>query len=185
MSKLRLATPLLWLALAALAGAFVSIHAIVPALWAGMFLFPLVLSGPRAISNAFRIVRPVGPLNPGGSTTRHAHVQELGEYRVYKLLAVAITTPFYFLTTDPFYLAVALHLFAFLIVDQLVRKIEGTDYAGHGAEIMSAEAEGDETYRSAEIARLLKDHDKKGEDVVAGLARWNWLARITYVLGRW
>ena len=159
---------------------------IAPALWFALWLFPITLRGKWAISNAFRIIKPRGPINRDGSITAYAHVQERGEYRLYKLLSFVAAVPFAFWDSDPWFVMPALQLITMMAADQAVRVLlPFIDYAGHGAEIMAAEADFDTTYRLAEIERMRDDRDKRGQDVEAELARWHWLARIVFVLGRW
>lgn len=162
------------------------------ALFLLLFAFPPTIKGRFATHNAARITRPVGPLNPDGSTTAFAHIQERGEYRLHKLLAIAAGVPFVFVppsvwqgfAVPSWMVAGIVQLIAMLAVDQFTRTFEAIDFAGHGAEILAAEAAGDATYREAEIARTAKDLDKRGDDVPAQLARWHWLARIVFTLGR-
>jgi hypothetical protein len=78
-----------------------------------------------------------------------------------------------------------LYPIAIAAANQAVRFFPGTNYAGHGAEIIAAEAAGQAGYREAEIARMRTNRDKRGDDVAAQLARWNWLARIVFAWGRW
>jgi hypothetical protein len=153
------------------------------AIWFALFLFPPVIKGRWAQHNMLRITRPEGPINRDGSTTAFAHVQEKGEFRLCKLFAIAAGVPFVFAAPEP--IVLLLQPIAMIAVDQIVRAIGAVDYAGHGAEILAAERAGDMTYRAAEIARLQTDQDKRGDNVAAMLLRWEWLARIVHLLGRW
>ncbi|QDH35863.1 hypothetical protein [Porphyrobacter sp. YT40] len=153
------------------------------ALWSLALLIAPTVRGERARHGIFVILRPAGPINPDGSTTAFAHVQERGEYRLHKLFGIAAGLPF--LLAMPHPLLVLAQIIAMILADNLTRPISGIDYAGHGAEIMAAEAAGDLTYRAAEIARMADDGDKRGHDIPNQLARWRWLARIVFTLGRW
>lgn len=157
---------------------------IAPAVWLLLFVFPPTVAGHHASHNAARIVKPKGPINPGGSNTAFVHVQEKGEYRLHKLFAIAAGLAFMlapYHTTFGLILAQAITMAA---VDSFSRKIEAIDFAGHGAEIIAAERAGDWGYRAAEIERMRADRDKQGQNVAALLLRWEWLARIVYFLGR-
>lgn len=155
---------------------------IAPALWLLAFAFPPTFEGPRAVHNAARIIRPKGPLNRDGSVTAFAHIQEKGEFRLHKLLGLAAGLPFLFAPFDPVLLFA--QPIAMAAVDSFSRRLRAFDYAGHGAEIMAAERAGVIGYREAEIARMSDDDTQAGDDIPAELARWNWLARIVYALGR-
>jgi hypothetical protein len=156
-----------------------------PALWLALFLFPPVFAGDRAQHGPVGIWKPPGPINRDGSATEYAHVQEKGEFRLAKLGGIAAARVFAALPFEPLVLALMLQGIAMALADQAVRFFPGTDYAGHGAEIMAAEADGITGYRAAEIARMRTNRDKRGQDVEAGLARWHWLARVIFMLGRW
>ena len=71
-----------------------------------------------------------------------------------------------------------------MAVDQFTRKINAIDYAGHGAEILFAEEKGDTEYRAKEIKRMSDDHDKKDQNIVGNLLKWEWLSRIILFLER-
>jgi hypothetical protein len=159
--------------------------AFLPALWLLLFVFPPTVAGNHAEHNAMRIVKPAGPINPGGSNTAFAHIQEKGEFRLHKLLAIAAGLPFVFVAPEPLALGLFAQALVMAAVDSFSRKIEAIDFAGHGAEIIAAERAGDWTYRAAEIARMQGDRDKRGQNVAALLLRWEWLARIVWWLGRW
>lgn len=152
------------------------------ALWILAFIFPPVIVGSYANHNAVRIARPVGPLNSDGSTTKYVHVQETGEFRLHKLFALAAGIPFLLVEPSP----VTLFLMPIVMMgaDQATRTLNAIDYAGHGAEILVAEADGMVGYRAAEIERMSDDRDKRGQNVEAELTRWNWLAVIVATLGK-
>lgn len=152
------------------------------ALWALLFAFPPTVRGRHAMHNVLWIVKPLGPINPDGSVTAYAHVQERGEYRLHKLLGMAAGVPFLFAPSDPYWLAAM--LFAMLVVDGGTRRLDFIDYAGHGAELLAAEADGLTGYRAAEIARMKPNKDKQGDNVALLLLRWEWLAHIVWRLGR-
>lgn len=154
---------------------------IAPALWLLAFAFPPVRKGKRATHNAAGITKPEGPINPDGSITEFAHIQEKGEFRLHKLLGFAAGLPFIFLTFDPVLLFA--QPIAMAVVDSFSRRFRAFDYAGHGAEIMAAERDGLAGYREAEIARMSDDDTQAGDDIPAQLARWHWLSRIVHFLG--
>lgn len=154
---------------------------ILPALWALLCAFPPVLRGYSAGHSLLFVLKPDGPINPDGSGTEWAHVQEKGEFRLCKLAAIALALPCLWLPAPVVWFAVPLTL---LLGDQLARSSGAVDYAGHGAEIMAAEADGAFGYREAEIGRMGRNADKRGDDIPAMLARWRWLARVVFVLGR-
>lgn len=153
------------------------------AFWALLFAFPPTVRGKRAKHNAAVIWKPEGPLNSDGSTTEYVHVQEKGEYRLHKIigLTAGLVAALLLPATLIGALSVAIITAAF---DSLSRKIGAIDYAGHGAEIIAAENDGDWSYRAAEIKRMSDDGDKQGHDVPAQLDRWEWLARIVCRLGK-
>jgi hypothetical protein len=155
---------------------------IAPAVWLALFLFPPVFAGKSAKHNPIGIWKPEGPLNRDGSTTVYAHVQEKGEYRLAKIGGILAGLVFIWVPYDP--VIYLLQPIAMAVADQAVRFFSGTDYAGHGAEIIAAERDGMMGYRAYEIARMSDDRDKQGQDIEAGLRRWNWLARIVERLGR-
>lgn len=149
------------------------------ALWALLFAFPPVVSGRHATHNALRITRPDTATSVTGSSTRYAHVQEKGEFRLHKLFAIAAGLPFVFVTIEPLAIGLMFQPIAMMAADQFTRLFKGIDYAGHGAEIIAAERDGAIGYREAEIARNARDGLSD-----ATLRRWHWLARIVFVLGR-
>lgn len=154
-------------------------------IWAALFLVPPTVKGRHATHNAARIIKPLGPLNPDGSTTEWANIQERGEYRLHKLFGIAAGVPFLFVQIDPPMIALLLQIIAMLGADQFTRAINAIDYAGHAAEIIAAESDGAIGYRESEIVRMSDDHDKRGQNVAAMLLRWEWLGRVVYILGRW
>lgn len=151
------------------------------AIFALLFLFPPVTRGTRATHNALRITMP--RTMPG---RKYVLTQERGEYRLHKLFALLAGLPFLAITSEtPLLIAVGQFL-AMFAVDQLTRLIEAIDWAGHGAEIMAAEKDGQTGYRAKEIADLENpalNMDKRGDDVPAMLAKWNWLAILVRLLG--
>lgn len=152
-------------------------------LWALWMLAAPTVRGERAFHSLWLISKPEGPLNADGSATAFAHVQEKGEFRLHKLIGIAAGVPFA-LIVAPLFVVLPLQLLAMILADGLSRKIEAIDYAGHGAEIMAAEAARVIGYREAEIARMSDDRDKQGDDIAAELDRWRWLACVVFWLGR-
>ena len=157
------------------------------AAWAVLGIIAPTKRGRHAEHNALFITRPEGPTNPDGSTTAFAHVQERGEYRLGKLiglavggaaLAVALASK-----ADPVG-AVIVTFLPMIVCDAFSRKVNYVDYAGHGAEIIAAERAGVVGYRQAEIARMSDDPDKRGQDIAKGLDRARWLARVVHGLGK-
>ena len=149
---------------------------LLPALWALLFAFPPVIRGERAGHSLAFILKPDGPINPDGSGTEYAHVHEKGEFRLCKLAGIAAGIPFLWVGGP---LVLLFQAIAMVLADQLARRSNVVDYAGHGAEIMAAEADGAIGYREAEIAR----NARAGLSDVT-LRRWHWLARIVHFLGR-
>lgn len=155
---------------------------IAPALWLLFLLAAPVSKGRSASHTAIGITVPSAAVLPDGNVTAFVLIQERGEWRLHKLLAIAAALAFLLL---PFGLmTVFFQVIVMIAVDQFTRNIEAIDFAGHGAKIMAAEAAGKMEYREAEIARMMKDRNKRGDDIPAQLARWNWLARIVFWLGR-
>jgi hypothetical protein len=157
------------------------------AAWALLGIIAPTRPGRHARHNAVFITRPAGPLNPDGSVTGFAHVQERGEYRLGKLIglaaggvcvAVAWTSG-----ADPIALVIVTFL-PMILCDAFSRKVNFIDYAGHGAEIIAAEYAGAIGYRAEEIERMRDDPDKRGQDIAEGLDRARWLARVVFALGR-
>ena len=157
-------------------GACVMTLCILPAIWLALLLFPPVISGPRSYHWLLwiRLNRAPG--------WRHVLVHERGEFRLAKLAGLATGVVFVALPASP--ILWVLQPLAMAFADQGVRASGAVDYAGHEAEILSAERAGETGYRAAEIARMSDDRDKQGDDIAAELARWRWLARIVGVLGK-
>lgn len=151
------------------------------ALFVALFIFPPVYRGRAAKSSPIGVWKPQGPVNPDGSVTQYAHVQEVGEYRLSKLAAIAAGVPFLFIEGPVVLLLMPI---AMCVADQAMRFAPWTDWAGHNAEIMAAEADGAFDYRNGEILRMSDDRDKQNVNIAAMLLRWEWLGRIVYVLGR-
>lgn len=145
-------------------------------------LGPVVFKGKSAKHNAFFVLMPAEARN--GNHLPSVRVQEVGEWRLAKIVAVVAALPGLLMAADPItqFLLAALPM---LIADAAMRAVSASDYAGHGAEIIAAERSGLIGYREAEIERMRRDPDKQGHDVPTGLARWHWLARIVFALGRW
>jgi hypothetical protein len=154
---------------------------IAPAVWLAMFARPPVFASTTAKHSPIGIWKPEGPLNRDGSVTVYAHVQEKGEYRLAKIGGILAGLAFIWVPFDP--VVYLLQPIAMAVADQAVRFFPGTDYAGHGAEIIAAERDGAVGYRAAEIERMSDDRDKQGQDIEAGLRRWHWLAVIVHFLG--
>lgn len=177
-----------WLAFASFSPLFWALF------WLGYGIAAPTVKGTMARNNPVRIVRPDKPILWDGSVTAFVHVQERGEFRLCKIAGIVAVLAFWAVCT-----ALGLHPVAFAIVspiamvtgDQMMRVLPFTDYAGHGAELLAAKAEYAnapdqfEVYRKREVEALRGDPAKRGDDIERELARWHWLARIAYALGRW
>jgi len=144
---------------------------------------PVVFNGTRACHNALAVWMPAAGSN--GNYLSAVRVQEVGEWRLSKLVAVLCAIPGLLMVSDPLSQCFAV-LLPMLLADAFSRKIPGFDYAGHGAEIMAAEREGVVGYRAAEIERMkLYDGrpDMTAAEIDDELRRWHWLARIVFAMG--
>lgn len=144
---------------------------------------PVVLDGTRACHTALAVWMPASGRH--GNYLPAVKVQEVGEWRLSKLVAVLCGVPGLLLVSDPLsqFFAVLLPM---LLADAFSRKIPGFDYAGHGAEIMAAEREGMVGYRAAEIERMKLYNgrpDMTAPEINDELRRWHWLARIVFAMG--
>lgn len=116
-----------------------------------------------------------------GQSPEGRRLQEICEWRLLWLAGLIAAIPA--IWTHP----IAVPLFAFA-GNAIARKLSGQlDYVGHGIEIAVATEEGRYSYRSEEIARMLRDPARKGmtvEQVEAKLARWAWLGHFALKLWR-
>lgn len=155
----------------------------IPLAWLAYgILGPVKLRSDRNVHNVLFVwLREQGE---NGNHQPSVKVQEVGEWRLAKMIGVTVGLVAAFALPDS-----PVALFAVcaltLVPDALCRKVNAIDYAGHGAEIMHAEAAGIFGYREAEIARMQQDRDKRGQGVAANLDRMRWLSRVIYLLGRW
>lgn len=161
------------------------IAAVLVLVWAAYgALGPVVLKGRSAKHNAFAVW--MHSADTIGNHLPSVLVQEVGEWRLSKIVGVACAIPGLLLVSDPAMQALAAVL-PMLIADAVSRLIPASDYAGHGAEIIAAERAGLIGYRAAEIERMRLFDNRQHmttAQVDAALRRWNWLARIVWRLGR-
>lgn len=167
---------------------------LLPSIWLVWGIIAPTRQGKRARHTIWCIYRPVGPVNPDGSTTEFSHVHEKGEWRLSKLLAkltglafpIVFAPPLSLVVVDPPLLLLVLLAQAcvMIIVDNKTRGMDIIDYAGHGAEIIAAEMAKEIGYREAEIVRMSDDDDKQALQVREKLDQTRWLARIVFWLGR-
>lgn len=110
-------------------------------------------------------------------------VQEVGEWRLHKI--IGSTAGLILATLLPEHPA---SLFAvatgMIAADNLTRLIPHIDYAGHGAEILNAEAAGLMGYRTEEARRVARDYDAAVADALEWFDQMHWLSRIIYWLAR-
>ena len=145
------------------------------------FIGPITRKGKSARHNAMYLWKPSKGRN--GNHLPAVLIQELGEWRLSKLIAIIIAIPAAILSTGlvigPF-IAIILMMAA----DSFSRLF--TDYAGHGAEIIEAERLKIEGYRAAEINRMINLDSRQHmtpEEVDEKLRTWHWLAKIVWRLG--
>lgn len=155
---------------------------IIVLIWAAYgVLGPVVLKGTSARHNAFAVW--MHSSDSTGNYLPAVKVQEVGEWKLAKALAVLAALPGLLLTTDPISQLI-LTVIPMLLVDGLCRPL--LDYAGHGAEIIAAERAGLVGYREAEIERmrLFDGRTLSSEQIDSNLRRWHWLAKIVFLLGK-
>lgn len=156
---------------------------LIPLAWLAFGVFgPIKRPGKSARHNALFLWMPKEARN--GNYLPAVLVQEIGEWRLSKLIAVAVGVAGAVLSADlvisPLVTAIAM-----VAADSFSRLF--TDYAGHGAEIIEAERQGLIGYRAAEIDRMIRLDGRQHmipEQVDGALRRWHWLARIVWRLGQ-
>lgn len=156
-------------------------------LWLILGLLAPSIGGDHAEHNALYITKPKGPLNPDGSVTAFAHLQEKGEYRLCKLIGIcfALICGFIIYSAGSSLTSQVIPpLLGMAITDSFSRKIGFIDFAGHAAEILEAERWGVPCYRKEEIERMSDDPDKKGKNIPKGLGKARHLARVVWALGK-
>ena len=161
-----------------------SIALIFVLVWAAYgVLGPVVVQGPSARHNAIFVSMPKTGTN--GNHLPAVRVQEVGEWRLCKIVGILAAMPGLVLSTDPVTQPIVT-LLPMLLVDAASRSISGFDYAGHGAEIIAAERAGLMDYRAAEIERMRLFDNRQHmtpAQVDALLRRWHWLARVVHWMG--
>lgn len=129
-------------------------------------------------------------------------VQELGEWRLCKLIGVAlglVTWALFAATTSDPVLVILVPALVTVTADSLTRKFYFLDAAGHGAEILTATAAGLPDYKMEEILRMTHDINwsakfgnakndtnkrmEVADKIEAYLNRFAWLAKIVRKLG--
>lgn len=143
---------------------------------------PITRGGNVARHNAFCVWLPHDAVTESqGQSPAGRKAQEVGEWRALWIFGIAVASPVLW-QIEPLFLAVlAFFLAAMLVQTGLRLATDSLDYMGHGIEIMVAEDEGRAGYREAEIARMVRDRDRKGmtvAEVDRKLRQWNWLAVI-------
>lgn len=145
----------------------------------------IVRKGQTAHNYAFSVVLPPDEVTESQHQSPAGRkAQEVAEWRLLWLVAIALAAPALFLLPS-FYGLLVFPIAALLGKNIVDRATNHFDYVGHGVEIMVAEDERRAGYREAEIARMLRDPKRKGmtaAEVDRKLRRWNWLARIGRVL---
>lgn len=147
-------------------------------------LGPIVLQGKSARHTALAVW--MHRADPIGNHLPSVRVQEVGEWRLCKIIGVISALPGLIFVAHPAH-QFALTVVPMLLCDALTRKIPALDYAGHGAEIISAERAGLAGYREAEIERMRRFDRRQSmttAEIEAALTRWHWLARVVAVVGR-
>lgn len=114
-----------------------------------------------------------------GQSVSGVRAQEIGENRFAGLMGViAAAIAAWLLDGNAAALVVPV---AFFAVKAIFIKLPFCDAAGHGAEILVAESEGNLGYRYAEIQRMLRDANWRGEtydSLDAKVTRMEWLSKI-------
>lgn len=128
-------------------------------------------------------------------------VQEVGEWKLCKIIGIAVGVLAHIIALQFGGLAHMAAAILMVFADSFSRTVFALDAGGHGAEIIAATEAGVDGYRDGEIKRLLAEENwqkalgfskpAKGkaapgsrEKVEAALAKWHWLAKIIYRLGR-
>lgn len=144
-------------------------------------LGPVIITGPRNRHNALAVwLREATP----GQHQPGIAVQEKGEWRLHKIIGLALGIPASWAAhqIDPL-AGFAAAMLATLAADNLTRTIAPIDWAGHGAEVLVAEAAGLEHYRNQEAARVARDYEASVADALEWFDQMAWLSRIIRALG--
>lgn len=163
---------------------------ILPFVWIAHAIWAPTVSGRANRTNPMQITRANAEVMFDGTITAFAYVQERGEFRLYKGLTALIGTAVLLGCIAYGVPAVGLligGLVGMFALESLVRFISAIDIAGHGAEIMAAEAEllPEEAmaYHYREAVSVAGQYDLSTDEAIEMLDRWQWLARIVYRLG--
>lgn len=165
-----------------------------PFLWVAFWIAHAVIapvrSGKANRSNPLFITRAAQEIVWDGSQTRFVVVQERGEFRLYKGLAALIGTAVLAVATaagvDPVALIVAAPV-GLAVIELAVRSLSAIDVAGHGAEIMAAQAalpaQEAADYAEREARTVADQYDIMTDEARIWINETRWLARIVYRLG--
>lgn len=152
-----------------------------PVLWLAYAAFgPVRLTGKSNMHNAYVVWLTLAPM--GDNHQPSVIVQEIGEWRLHKLIGIAAYFPVALI--DPL-VGPFLGALAMLLADGFSRKVKRIDWAGHGAEVMAAEKAGIAGYREAEAERVARDYKATPADALLWFDQMRWLSRIIYALGQW
>ena len=157
------------------------------ALVAFTFFGPFIKRGGNAAKhNALLVKLPTDATSIAqGNHPDGRRVQEVGENRFQGLVALVPALVATLTLEAPYAPLVA--VLAYIVVKSLLYAVPAIDDAGHGAEIMVAEADGHSSYYIGEITRMLNDPKRAGKtfgDVLADLEGVRWLSRFMVVLAR-
>jgi len=157
---------------------------------------------PWAVLAAWALYGAIGPWRFASGRNRHnalavwlrpetpgqhqpgINVQEKGEWRLHKLIGLAIGAPATWIAShfDPV-AALVCAVLVTLAADNLTRTIPQIDWAGHGAEVLVAEDAGLASYRTQEAARVARDYQATIADALEWFDQMHWLSRIIRALG--
>lgn len=130
-------------------------------------------------------------------------VQEIGEWKLCKLIGTIVGVLAHIIAFQIGEVAFIFAMLAGVAADSFVRNVFALDVAGHGSEIIAGQKAGIPGYRDGELEQLLrqnnwqkalnfprtayKDDAARAAALVkieAALAKWNWLAKIVFFLGK-
>lgn len=160
------------------------------ALWLAHAAWCPVKIGTANRSNPLYVTRARQEVIWDGSITRFVFIQERGEFRLYKSLAAVIGAGVLAVATaagvEPAVLIVAAPV-GLALIELAVRGLSAIDVAGHGAEIMAAQAalpaKEAAAYAEREAATVADQYDIMTDEARVWLNETRWLARIVYRLG--
>lgn len=161
-------------------------------LWLGYtFIGPVTISGPGGRRNPLYITLP-RQVSPSGNDPRAVRIQEVGEWRLAKLIGcafgiivgVCLTAIFKDLTVS---VLLVCYVFGTILGDAISYPFRTIDLAGHGAEILKAEELHLHGYRENEIRRMQtwEYRELSVDQLRLRLTELEWLSRIILRLGEW